>query len=119
LSSGDEFYGEITSHPIPTDLEAVKVLAGAPAALDLFMWLSYRCHLAQREERIPIFGAFGLAHQLGSIEYSRPRRSRVKLEQWLDTIRTLWPECPGRINADGTMLVIAQGSAVLDQRSVK
>src|SRR4051812_13691158 len=37
----DDFYREITSHPIPTDLEAVKVLSGAPAALDLFMWLSY------------------------------------------------------------------------------
>jgi hypothetical protein len=32
----DEFYREISSHPIPTDLEAVKVLAGAPAVLDLF-----------------------------------------------------------------------------------
>jgi hypothetical protein len=39
----DEFYREITSHPIPADLEAIKVLAGAPAVLDLFMWLSYRC----------------------------------------------------------------------------
>jgi replication initiator protein len=41
----DEFYREITAHPIPADLEAVKVLAGAPAVLDLFMWLSYRCFL--------------------------------------------------------------------------
>ena len=27
----DEFYRKITAHPIPADLEAVKVLAGAPA----------------------------------------------------------------------------------------
>jgi hypothetical protein len=33
----DEFYREITAHPIPADLEAVKVLAGAPAVLDLFL----------------------------------------------------------------------------------
>ncbi|MFZ0592334.1 MAG: replication protein RepA [Bryobacteraceae bacterium] len=115
----DEFYREVASHPIPTDLEAVKVLAGAPAVLDLFMWLSYRCHLSQREEGIPIFGSFGLAQQLGSIEYSRPRRFRVKLEQWLDTIRTLWPECPARIGADGTTLLIERASAVLDQRSAQ
>jgi hypothetical protein len=57
----DEFYSEITAHPIPTDLEAVKVLAGAPAVLDLFMWLSYRCFIAKREETIPIFGQYGLA----------------------------------------------------------
>ena len=82
-----EFYGEITAHPIPTDLEAVKVLASTPAVLDLFLWLSYRCFLATTEEAIPLFGTFGLAQQLGSVEYSRPRRFRAKLAQWLDTIR--------------------------------
>jgi hypothetical protein len=35
----DEFYAEIIAHPIPTDMGAVKVLASAPAVLDLFMWL--------------------------------------------------------------------------------
>ena len=49
----EEFYAEITAHPIPTDLEAVKVLAGAPAVLDLFLWLSYRCFLAATEEPFP------------------------------------------------------------------
>lgn len=48
----DEFYREVISHPIPTDLEAVKVLAGPPAVLDLFMWLSYRCHTAKGERTI-------------------------------------------------------------------
>jgi hypothetical protein len=33
----DEFYRAIMAHPIPADLEAVKVLARAPAVLDLFM----------------------------------------------------------------------------------
>ncbi|HEX4169946.1 MAG TPA: replication protein RepA [Bryobacteraceae bacterium] len=108
----DEFYGEITSHPIPTDLEAVKVLAGAPAALDLFMWLSYRCFVATAQESIPLFGLRGLANQLGSIEYSRPRRFCQKLEQWLEMIRVLWPDCPARINNDGTSLLVNRGSAV-------
>ena len=45
----DEFYREIMTHPIPTDLEAVKTLSASPAALDLFMWLSYRCYVAKRE----------------------------------------------------------------------
>jgi hypothetical protein len=73
----DEFYSEIMNHPIPTDIDAVKVLASAPAVLDLFMWLAYRCFLSRREERIPLFGAFGLTAQLGSIEYTRPRRFRA------------------------------------------
>jgi hypothetical protein len=65
----DEFFEEITSHPIPTDLAAVRVLAPSPAVLDLFMWLSYRCFSAKGEESIPIFGNFGLAAQLGNVEY--------------------------------------------------
>jgi hypothetical protein len=65
-----------------TDLEAVKVLSAAPAVLDLFMWLSYRCFFAKGAESIPIFGEYGLARQLGSVDYSRPRRFRAMLDQW-------------------------------------
>ena len=95
----DEFYQEITSHPIPTDLEVVKVLAPAPAALDLYVWLSYRCFTAKGEESVPIFGPFGLIRQIGSVEYSCPRRFRAKLNQWLRAVRLMWPECPARVAA--------------------
>ena len=50
----DEFFAEIMAHPIPTDLEAVKALAAAPGALDLFVWLTYRCFTAKGPESIPI-----------------------------------------------------------------
>ena len=39
-----EFYREISTHPIPTDLQAARTLSGSPAALDLSNWLCYRCH---------------------------------------------------------------------------
>src|SRR5947209_2048101 len=87
-------------------------LAGAPAALALFMWLSYRCVVATGLESIPLFGECGLANQLGSIEYSRPRRFCQKLEQWLKMIRLLWPACPAQISRDGTALLVNRGSAV-------
>ena len=93
----DEFYQEVIAHPIPTDLEAVKVLAAAPAVLDLFMWLTYRCFVARGPESIPIFGPYGLVAQIGSVEYSRQRRFTAKLEQWLRTIRVMWPACPARV----------------------
>ncbi len=109
----DEFYAEVSSHPIPADLEAVRVLAGAPAVLDLFMWLSYRCYLAKGEERIPIFGPYGLAQQLGCVEYSRARRFRVKLQQWLDSIHALWPNCSARITPEGDYLKIQPAAAVM------
>jgi len=97
----NEFFEEVTAHPIPTDLEAVKLLSSAPAVLDLFVWLSYRCFTSKGMERIPIFGPFGLVQQLGAVEYARPRKFREKLQQWLKTIRLVWPECPAEITADG------------------
>jgi Plasmid encoded RepA protein len=113
IALSDEFYKEIVAHPIPADLEAVKVLAAAPAVLDLFMWLSYRCFLAKGEETVPLFGPYGLAMQIGSIEYARPRRFREKLEAWLESIRVLWPECPAKISSDGTGLELSRAAAVL------
>jgi hypothetical protein len=112
-----EFYEEIMTHPIPADLEAVKVLAAAPAALDLYVWLSYRCFTAKREESVPIFGPLGLIRQIGSVEYSCDRRFRAKLEQWLRTIRLVWPECPARVAADGRYLVVGHAISVLRSQS--
>ncbi|MGH9629138.1 MAG: replication protein RepA, partial [Bryobacteraceae bacterium] len=109
----DEFYQEVMSHPIPTDLEAAKALSCAPAALDLFTWLAYRCFAVRAEEKMPLFGDFGLQSQLGSIEYARPRKFREKLQRWLDLVRTLWPECPARISSDGTALIVAPAIAIL------
>lgn len=86
-----EFYQEITAHPTPRDLDAVRVLASAPAVLDLFMCLSYRCFIAKGVDVTPIFGPYGLAAQLENVEYARPRRFREELEPWLRTIRSMWP----------------------------
>jgi hypothetical protein len=108
----DEFFREVTTHSIPTDLEAAKALSSAPAALDLFMWLSYRCFTAKGQERIPIFGDFGLAAQLGSSDYARPRKFRERLERWLDLVRSLWPACPAQITGDGDYIVIQPAMAL-------
>jgi hypothetical protein len=114
----DEFYREILSHPIPTDLEAAKALSSSPAALDLFVWLSYRWFTAKGRERVPLFGHFGLISQLGSVDYARPRKFREKLEQWLGLIRTMWPQCPAVIDGDGTGLYVDRAHAVLASGSV-
>ncbi len=72
----------------------MKLLAGSPAVLDLYMWIGYRCFRAKSSELIPIFGEFGSANQLGCVEYNRPRRLRAMLEQWLTAIRAIWADCP-------------------------
>jgi len=109
----DEFYNEVTEHPIPTDLEAVKALSGAPAVLDLYMWLTYRCFKARGTESIPMFGPFGLANQIGSVEYSRERRFVAMLKSWLKTIYVMWPECPAKISSDGRYLLLSNARSVL------
>jgi Plasmid encoded RepA protein len=110
----DEFYNEINAHRIPTDLDAVKLLISSLAALNLFMWLSYRSFTAEGEQRVPLCGPGGLTAQLGSVEYARPRKFRERLEQWLSSIRTIWPDCRAHIASDGTALVIHTGSSILN-----
>ena len=108
----NEFYQELIAHPVPNDLEAVRVLAASPAVLDLFRWLSYRCFTAKGAESIPLFGDFGLTSQIGSVEYARPRKFRERLERWLNLIRTMWPECPARISSDGCCLTLDRAIAI-------
>lgn len=109
----DEFYAEVMAHPIPVDIEVVKIFGSAPGALDLFVWLAYRCYVAKGEERIPLFGEYGLTAQLGSAEYTRPRRFRAMLEQWLGQVRAFWPECPARISSDRMYLRLTSATAIL------
>jgi hypothetical protein len=62
---------------------------------------------------VPLFGDFGLAHQLGNIDYARPRKFREKLEGWLRLIRAMWPACPAKISDHGLSLVVSRAVAVL------
>ena len=114
-----DFFREAMDHPIPTDLEAAKALSCAPAARDLFTWLSYRCFLAKGEERVPLFGDYGLASQLGSRDYARTRKFREKLEGWLKLVRAMWPDCPARISRDRRYLELAQANAVASRPATR
>jgi hypothetical protein len=109
----NEFYKEIMDHPIPTDLDAAKALSSAPAALDLYTWLTYRCFSAKSEERVPLFGEFGLVNQLGIGAYARPRKFREQLEQWLSPVKAMWPECPTRVSGDGGALIVGRANAII------
>lgn len=112
VTLSDDFYKEVVSDPIPADLDAVKSLSASPAALDFFLWLSYRCYQAKGEERVPLFGYTGLANQLGSACYARPRRFREKVQEWLDVVVVMWPQCPAQISSDGSALIVAPAHAV-------
>lgn len=94
----DEFFREIIDHPIPTDLEVIRLLAASPGALDLYLWITYRDFTATTRHSIPIFGPQGLRVQLGCTEYSRPRRFRAMLAQWLETVKLVCPNLRNRVD---------------------
>ena len=64
------------------------------------------------EERVPLFGDFGLVNQLGSATYARPRKFRERLERWLDLVRMMWPECPVRVSPDGRAIIVKRAHAI-------
>ena len=113
-----KFYKEVTDHPIPTDLEAPKALSSAPAALDLYTWLTYRCFSAKGDERVPLFGEFGLVNQPGIGAYARPRKFREQLEQWLILVKAMWPECPARVSSDGGALIVNRANAIISVKTL-
>ncbi len=76
------------------------------------MWPSYRYFSAKGQERVSLFGDFGLANQLGSIEYARPHKFRKRLEHWLDLVRVLWPVCPAKLSSDGDSILIQPAVAL-------
>ena len=108
----DEFYSEIAAHPIPADLEAVRLLAQAPGVLDLFMFLSYRCFTAKGFERIPLFGGAWACSPTGHGRAFRPRWFRAMGEDWRRVIRRISPDCPVQISPEGKHLCVRPGTAV-------
>lgn len=97
----DELFAEALTHPIPADLEAIRVLPPHRQSSIYFFGscTADHCFVAKGED---------LTNQLGSVEYSRSRRFRAMLNQWLETIRAFWPTCPAKISREGRSLEITK-----------
>jgi len=108
-----EFWRELQEHPIPVDAEVVRLLARNPGCLDLYTWLTWRCYQAKGPQRVPLFGAYGLANQLGVQTFARDRKFRERINGWLKLVRMYWPECPASVSSNGAFLELNNASAVL------
>ena len=106
------FWEELKSHPIPVDADVVRVLANNPGCLNLYTWLTWRCFQTKGAERIPLFGPYGLAAQLGVQEYARERKFRERIRGWLKLVHLYWPECPAEVSRRGDNLELAHSSAI-------
>ncbi len=112
IELSDSFWKEIQSHPIPVDAEVVKGLSDAPGNLDFYMWLSWRCYKCTQTEYINLCGPGGLEQQMGMTDYTRERRFKQKIREWLQVTRHFWPACPASISVDGKYLIISPGKAI-------
>jgi hypothetical protein len=103
----DPFYREIDEHRIPVEREVVAALAQAPGVLDFYVWLVWKSWTVNgRPVSIPLIAEHGLNKQIGSTEYAQPRLFRFKIRTWLHHVKSLWPECPAVLSADGESLTI-------------
>jgi hypothetical protein len=107
ITLSESFYREIDEHRIPVEREVVAALAHAPGVLDFYVWLVWKTWTVNgRPISIPLVAEHGLNEQLGSAEYAQPRLFRFKIRTWLHHVKSLWPECPAVLSADGQSLVI-------------
>jgi hypothetical protein len=106
----EQLYGQIKKSPIPIDLRVVGALTDSPSAMDLFIWLSFRCNSAKGSTRIPLFGEGGLQAQFGIPEGTQPKTFKQYLKRWLGPIKAVWPDCPVQIVGD--YLVVNHGAFI-------
>lgn len=73
LIIGEEFFKEVTSYPIPIDMDVLKSLRRSPMALDIYCWLTYRMSYLKKSTTIPWFA---LQIQFGADYAANPQGTR-------------------------------------------
>jgi len=111
ITLSESFYEEVNGHPIPIERQVVAGLAQAPGLLDFYVWIVWKSWTVKATPaRIPLFGPQGLQAQPGAATYSRSRRFRQTLRQWLERIKLFWPECPAEPSHDRKFLIVRSSS---------
>jgi hypothetical protein len=120
ITLSDAFFTEIQHHAIPIERRVIAALSNAPGVLDFYTWLVWKCWTSKSGTvRIPLLGAHGLAHQLGTAEYARDRSFREKINFWLQQVKVWWPECPACTSSDGFHLAIVRRTQNLPSSPVQ
>jgi len=83
-----QFFDEITAHPVPIDMRALKALKKSPMALDIYLWLTYRMFYLRKPTTIP-WGA--LAGQFGA-GYAEPRQFKAAFLRELKKVLVVYPD---------------------------
>jgi hypothetical protein len=82
----ERFYQECVKNPVPTDMDALRVLRRSPMAIDIFHMLTYRFSYLSEETVIPWLA---LQVQFGA-DYTRPRDFRVNFKKQLARVKLVY-----------------------------
>ena len=87
VSLSEPFFREVTEHPVPIDMRALRALKRSPMALDMYAWLTYRMSYLNKQTEIP-WGA--LAAQFGS-DYARLRDFKSAFLREMRKVLAVYP----------------------------
>ena len=100
------FFRECVEHPVPIDLRAFKVLRGAPMAMDIYTWLTYRMSYSTKASRLIRYellqGQFGT----GMAENQRGRWNfKRDFQKNLELVKTVYPQVKIKVEDNGLILL--------------
>jgi hypothetical protein len=101
LTLTQKFYDEVTKHPVPLDLRALRALKKSPLAIDLYCWMTYR--MSYLKGATPVTWA-QLHGQFGA-DYARLRAFKGKFTVALQKVLAVYPDANFQITEDGLTLL--------------
>lgn len=100
VTLGEDFFSEITSHPVPVDLRALRLLSRSPLALDVYSWLTWRMFTLRKPTTVPWEA---LRAQFGS-NYGRLDNFQAALRTTLLKVHVAYPQARVEITEAGLHL---------------
>jgi hypothetical protein len=97
------FYDEVTNHPVPVDMRALKALKRSPMALDIYSWLTYRLSYLKHKTKLP----WGLLQQQFGSDYPLNARGKADFKRnFLLQLKKVQAIYPANLEIEQASLVL-------------
>lgn len=103
---GEEFFNEVSAHPVPIDLRAVRSIKQSPMALDIYFWLTHRMSYLKKTNARDIPWA-ALKLQFGSDYADTAQGTRDFRKQFVGQLRkvlAVYPQAKVEDSPSGLIL---------------
>lgn len=95
-----EFFIEITSRPVPVDMDALRLIKDSPMAIDTYIWMAHRMSYLKKDTLIP----WQLLELQFGAGYARTRDFRRKFTLRLKEVRSVYPAASWELTTNGLRL---------------